>query len=572
MQNIHLETKTVGDIKGEFIVPSYQRGYRWGEKDVERLVNDILNNGPAPYCLQPIVVKKLGSKPDGTIQYELIDGQQRLTTLYLIYQYIHENSFGFLPEPAFSIEYKTRPESAEFLTNIDKSRSNENIDFWYMSKAYEKLNKLLAAKDKMTDINKYLAQNVNIIWYEVPTSEDGVSLFQRLNIGKIQLTASELVKALFLRDTPEDSVKEYQEEIALQWDNMERDLHDDDLWAFLTNKKTPKYATRIDLVLDLMAGKGENERDSLSTFFYFDNLAKSKRLYDVWKDIQKAFLQLKDWRYDHDLYHKIGYLIASESATLLDIYNDSKEVRKSEFKQRVDNKIRESLRKNDQPVDIEDLQYGKDNELIKRILLLFNVESVRTIDNEVQWFPFSKHKDGFWSLEHIHAQRSEGLNANSDRYKWLTAHISSLKGIIADLSEDDTRKAEIMDSVNEAEELVKVIESKSKKNIGNDFKTLQEKIVGQLSPKGETDTLHSIDNLALLDVSDNAALSNYVFDAKRNIIIDLDKQGRYIPYCTKMVFFKYYTPSDHVQVHFWGPEDRKAYEANIKTKLAYYLN
>lgn len=85
--NIILETKFVADIRGSFYIPSYQRGYRWSETEVVRLLDDIYQNGKKNYCLQPVVVRK---KED---QYELIDGQQRLTTLYLIYKYISKSCF-----------------------------------------------------------------------------------------------------------------------------------------------------------------------------------------------------------------------------------------------------------------------------------------------------------------------------------------------------------------------------------------------------------------------------------------------------------------------------------------------
>lgn len=86
--NIILETKFVADISGSFYIPSYQRGYRWSETEVVRLLDDIYQNGKKNYCLQPVVVRK---KED---QYELIDGQQRLTTLYLIYKYMTLGNYG----------------------------------------------------------------------------------------------------------------------------------------------------------------------------------------------------------------------------------------------------------------------------------------------------------------------------------------------------------------------------------------------------------------------------------------------------------------------------------------------
>ena len=121
---IKLETKLVGDIKGNFFVPSYQRGYRWSEIEVVRLLDDIyLTEGKRNYCLQPVVVRKNGER------YELIDGQQRLTTIYLIYRFMNEESFGFIDEPRFTLSYETREQSEDFLKSIDLSRKDENIDF-----------------------------------------------------------------------------------------------------------------------------------------------------------------------------------------------------------------------------------------------------------------------------------------------------------------------------------------------------------------------------------------------------------------------------------------------------------
>ncbi len=63
---------------------------------------------------------------------------------------------------------------------------------------------------------------------------------------------------------------------------------------------------------------------------------------------------------------------------------------------------------------------------------------------------------------------------------------------------------------------------------------------------------HSLANLALLEHSNNSALSNSTFDVKRNRIIEIDKTNAYIPVCTRHVFLKYYTPSEFNQMHFWG--------------------
>lgn len=243
MPEITLEAKLVGSIVGSFYVPSYQRGYRWGDEEVKRLLDDIYANESKSYCLQPIVVRNCEN------YYELIDGQQRLTTLYLIYKYMHDVSGGFLDEPKFELIYETRTKSKDFLAAIDMSRREENIDFWFICNAYDTISHWFTEKDKkstLTNINKYLDENVKVIWYEVDESQDATALFTRLNIGKIPLTSAELVKAMFLCKKPDDGSmeslrrmkdqleREKQEEISLQWDSIERELHNDSLWYFLT--------------------------------------------------------------------------------------------------------------------------------------------------------------------------------------------------------------------------------------------------------------------------------------------------------------------------------------------------
>lgn len=561
MSDIKLGTRLVGEISGKFVIPSYQRGYRWTEKEVKLLLDDILQNGANPYSLQPVVVRNHGD------YYELIDGQQRLTTIFLIYKYFRNASKGFFDDAKFSLAYETREQSEQYLDNIDMSRRDENIDFWFIANAYETITKFFEHRNKSdwTQLNNYFDNNVRVIWYEIPDNESAVDLFTRLNIGKIPLTSSELVKALFLRET-DNEIKKHQEEISLQWDNIERDLHDRRLWSFLSNEDGSKYSTRIDLLLDMMAAKKSDDREEYKTFFHFDDLAKeSGSLYKVWQDIHHTFLILKEWRYDHDLYHYIGYLIASGAITLTDLYHSTKNLKKSEFLTHLKQKIRESIAL---PPDktYDDLNYENGRPQIETLLLLFNVESVRTLDDGKQWFPFDKHKEANtnWSLEHIHAQQSKGLDTNEKIRIWLQDHIPSLLSTGKD-------KEDVSALIEKMEELISDIDENPKKaQVRDRFEEIQDAVTSMLSPAGG-EYIHSLGNLALLDCSDNAALSNYVFDAKRNIVVGWDKKGKYIPFCTKMAFFKYYTPSGDTQLHYWGAKDRMAYLTAINEKLAEYL-
>ena len=560
---IMLDTKLVGDIEGHFSVPSYQRGYRWGEAEVVRLLDDIYTTeGKRNYCLQPVVVRKNGEK------FEVIDGQQRLTTIYLIYRYMNQASNGFFTEPRFTLSYDIRDKSEEFLKSIDESRKEEYIDFWFICNAYESIKTWFESKgtkltSTITNVNKYFDENVKIIRYEVGPSEDAIGLFTRLNIGKIPLTSAELVKAMFLsKDSDKNMDKEKQEEISLQWDNIEKELHHDALWYFLTNRASVRYQTRIDLVLELISGKPEGNHDKYYTFFKFDEMRQSQKLEDIWRKIQQTFLILKDWFENHELYHKIGYLIAaSGKLTLQKIFDLSANKTKEEFKASLDSLIKESIFISG---NYSELSYEKalDQAKITRLLLLFNVESVRQNGEHSQWFPFDKYKFGkggkvVWSLEHIHAQQSEGMRTQEMWKEWLKLHIPSVQAV----SDNKTELIYSMKAAMSKEKLERA-----------EFDVIQQKVTELLSVKGNTEYLHSIANMAMLNSSDNAALNNSTFDVKRNVIVEMDKNGQYIPFCTKMVFLKYYTPSAENQLHFWGHADRVAYVNAINAVLKEFLS
>ncbi|MBE6662883.1 MAG: DUF262 domain-containing protein [Ruminococcaceae bacterium] len=551
---IKLETKLVGSIQGDFYIPSYQRGYRWGKDEVTRLLDDIYSNGNNNYCLQPVVVKRDGER------FELIDGQQRLTTLFILLQYI-KKEFKPRIDLKYSLTYETRLNSATFLQNIDPALANDNIDYFHIAQAYQTIDEWFRKQDDdvvaADDVYGYLVKHVKIIWYEVGEEEDAIGLFTRLNIGKIPLTSAELVKAMFLsRDNSKTMTREKQEEIALQWDNIEKELHNSSFWGFLSDKD---YQTRIDLILDLIANKPSNSKDKYFTFFYFDGLRGD--LDAIWKKIQHTFLILKDWYEDHNLYHQIGYLIASKDPnwTLQSIFSASVGKTKTNFASLLDDAIADTIKlKNG---NYADLSYEKPNDYarISRLLLLYNVETVRNIAGKSQRFPFDQFKStkgGAWSLEHIHAQQSEGMQKQEQWKKWLELHIPSVESL----------------QIDSAELIARMKDAIAKEKLERtEFEDIQDAVVAVLSAEGNVEFLHSIANLALLRTSDNAALNNSTFDVKRNEIIKMDKAGQYIPFCTRMVFLKYYTPSADNQLHFWGQADRVAYVNDINRVLGKYL-
>lgn len=572
------ETKGVLEIKGNFFVPDYQRGYRWGENEVKQLLDDIYENSQKKescaknYYLQPIVVKTIREG-----NYELIDGQQRLTTLYLILSCIKE----MLPKTFlnYEITYQTREDTCDFLKKIDVNKKEENIDFFFIANAYSTIYKWFGLDNEENNsmaiaINFYqtLFNSVKIIWYEPEDNVSGVDLFTRLNIGRIPLTNSELVRALFLSRNSDLTPAE-QLEIAAEWDSIEKELHQSSFWAFLTNYQPEDYPNRIDLLFDLMAGG--KSRDKYATFFYFNNKIKEgEKKQDVWKDIVAYFARLKEWYGNREVFHKVGFLVSvgNKDKALINLLNSTAGKKKDEVSVYLDSEIKEEIKE----VILGELTYQSKN--THQVLLLFNVLSVMNVKDESLRFPFDKYKNNAWSLEHIHAQNAEILNTTEKQKEWLSIHKEVLQSMVERenlenaIKEKGQQKSTIEAQIKKLRDLLNAIEKMEQQNsiVKAQFDELQKQVFSQLSNETGGDYLDSLANMALLNVGNNAALNNSVFEVKRRKIIEMDKAGAYIPYCTRMVFFKYYTPTPS-NLHFWGADDRGAYIKAIRETLKPYL-
>ena len=124
--------KSVSDLLGlRYFIPSYQRGYRWTEQQVEDLLNDI-NESKGKYCLQPLVVSKMSDERKNEcrldiskIWYEIIDGQQRLTTIFII--------CNLLSAEKKQIVYQTREETGKYLMTF--TTEQQNLDIYFMNQA-----------------------------------------------------------------------------------------------------------------------------------------------------------------------------------------------------------------------------------------------------------------------------------------------------------------------------------------------------------------------------------------------------------------------------------------------------
>ena len=332
-----IELKSISELSGmKFFIPDYQRGYRWTKELVNDFLDDIdefiKRNHGGFYCIQPLVVKKniikseeyceklkeLSHEDNNLIdstekllneysQWEVIDGQQRLTTIYILLKYLSSDKGN-----KYSIEYETREDSRSFLEKIDENKKGDNIDYHHICEANLKISKWFEEKeDYEKKFLEVLLENVKFIWYET-INEDPIKVFTRLNIGKISLTNSELVKALFLnksnfKTSDFQRIRLQQQEIAGEWDKIEYSLQSDEFWLFL-NKPSYDKPTRIDLILDLICEKNnlnlsDDEykkigNDEYRTFRYFYRWFKKEEnpnILECWGKIKLIFQTFNEW-------------------------------------------------------------------------------------------------------------------------------------------------------------------------------------------------------------------------------------------------------------------------------------
>jgi hypothetical protein len=279
--------------------------------------------------------------------------------------------------------------------------------------------------------------------------------------------------------------------------------------------------------------------------------------------------QLKEWYNDFDLFHHIGFLVATGTSvkSLLDIaMSTDNPIKKSEFRLKVLEMIRQRMifKVGEEEIDYAELNYEKHSEYIQYVLLLFNVETIRQKGDENIRFPFDRYKnEGTWSLEHIHAQNSESLKTNQEWKDWLEIHKKSLEG----LEVSSEGKKQIDDVISKMDVVISHIDEIGYKgSIRDEFNAVAPAVINILSDGDDKSQMHTLSNMALLTVGENATLNNSTFDVKRMKIIDMDKAGDYIPICTRNVFMKYYSSSD-TKLHFWSEEDRKGYISAMNNVL-----
>ncbi|MGY6521310.1 MAG: DUF262 domain-containing protein [Mongoliitalea sp.] len=597
MHTDYIDFRPISSLNGlHFVVKDYQRGYKWEEQQIRDLLDDLDNHNHGKYCLQPLIVHH--DKDD----IELIDGQQRITTIFLIFYYLLDQQF-------YKLSYQTRAKTKEFLdgdlyllkqyTSSDwksfrtENPAYDNVDIYFIFRVYKEIGKWFDEKNIHVDVflDKLLNQ-AHVIWYNTFSNSSSGQLvnpetiFLNLNAGKIPLTNSELIKALFILDIQKNFSGEIGKlkafELASDWDRIENQLQDDTFWSFICdNDYYDSLDTRIDLIIDLVNGVTtiNTDKDKKTSYRIYDKLFQEGEKLD-WQVIKQSFNKIEEWYFDKEIYHYIGFLIVTRLEKLSSIVKFSKGQTKEKFKEFLADKIREQFSKTkkegDQKIPIyktENLHYEKYRAACQHVLLLLNIKDYLNRSSQEK-FPFDLYLKEKWSVEHINPQNPRGFKTIREVKEWLDSYSHYFKEN-ADANQTDLiEKIEFLShSFNRKRDLdSKFADFRFEKEEREIYDQVIEKITDELS-------LHEIGNLCLLDRNTNSKLGNRVFLEKRKAIMEIYFKERsnektiYIPNCTKDVFLKVFSKNNSsITDTIFGLNDMHDYTRHISHQLSnFYL-
>jgi|26BtaG_2_1085354.scaffolds.fasta_scaffold00259_2 uncharacterized protein with ParB-like and HNH nuclease domain len=583
-----------------FRIDAYQRGYRWDTAQVYSLLTDIDEFTPefqSFYCLQPLVIRKI----DDTT-YELIDGQQRTTTISLILMYFKSKSYQLLyttrntedsginsfieripilPIPEFSI-----PEGIDSFGEIDNIIFNfwkENIivdspeintvDNFYFYKNYVVISNWFNQFDaEAIEIFKHkLYHQTKVIWYVEDDASDDKQIIEKFinfNEGKIELEQAELIKALFVLDiakTPNSVQRQYEEnQFADDWNLIEHQMSDQKFWQFVTsNKNDENLANKINLLFQLHYGFGKTE-DKFYNYRKYENAFKNNVESNKpdWANITQLYNNLEEWFFDRTSYHLIGTIIHLTNfniSKVLEIANNSST--KTVFRNKLRGLISDEFSK--EKYGLEKIKYG-DNAVFK-MLFLYNIALTETEDLET-FFPFYRfYETKSWNIEHILAKNDDGLDS-FEEFNNFYLDIQNLMNVSTDEDINQENKIIILELL---EELKLQITENKKGDCKKKIKEINVKIV-------EFFNVDDFNNLCLLDQSTNIKVGKKPFRRKRDIILELDEEIKidadaYIPIGTKNVFLKKSTNSSAFQIDYWSIRDRDLYLKMVKSTITKFL-
>ena len=637
-----------------FYIPSYQRGYRWTEKQVGDLLRDLLcfandfaNEGKEKkqdqfYCLQPVIARPITDEDklksmfgteynEGILSHgvwEIIDGLQRLTTIFLLYKYLLDQK-GWNAETLkeeedgkelYHIYYATRDGSTKFLEGLtmktikdnDEDILRDNVDYFHMANAFKYISEWIKTDGKTINIRYQLGGSLDnirnsffkllngmsdtkggslqILWYEIAEvkEKNNIKEFQKINTGKIRLTDAELIKGLFLLKKNFTSGDKYikQSELALEWEYIENTLHANNFWYFL-QKKGYDMPNRIDLLFNLIYKKNalkeipETEWDA--KIKEIDAQLMDTRQSEIFRFYYNRF----EGKMGEDLQHEVAIAwdeVMELFRTLDDwfctpsIYNYI-----GLLSQCGEDLCRLVLHFEYMP----ETTCRDDFEKYLKKRISYHLRGAKVDDENKQILnTYDKDHDTIYKLLltlniHLLNEQNKKLESESDVYKfpfdvlsaqnWDIEHIDSFHTNALKKEKDkrdwiETAMADRKDELKDDE--IAVLKQKLDENALDDVINILKKNAQEVD--ADEEIKNTIGNLTLLDAATNRMYGNSLFCTKRRIIIERIKQGVFVPIATQYIFAKFFDEKG-TNRSLWTKEDMEAYHKYIYEALKEYI-
>jgi len=570
--------------KDYYNIPVYQRGFKWKPSTVTKLLDDINNfkpDGDKFYCLQNIT---LVPHKEANV-FNVVDGQQRLTTLVVVLSYLGQKDL-VLKKVRFP-EKSIREETNRFLNEIialdgnglletnwdDYIESNNNFDhqdIFYLFSAYHAINEWFVINNvnKEAFLDK-LENHVRLIANSISDDSKEEKIFGNLNSKRIPLDGADLVRAILItrvayeegqRDSNVKNIVRVNErrvrigweldEINNWWSRKEVSSYFKKFISIKSDEindgnkifKEDKYP--INLLLLLFAEK--KGRSKLTLEFIEENNNDTLGLY---KELLKLHNTLKDWFYDRDIYHLLGFLFFQSKIKFKDLWeswNDFDETR-FEFKQYLKSKIKTVIFNgtDDNSIFNDSTNwYENEKESLVKILVLLDIYW-STKDNQSFLPSFAFEKYGH-DIEHIFPQNPK--------------EIKDKKGYIEFLIENKFAKANNK-LLNEFDNQLDNLDFQKRVD------EYIQKYIGQIKT-------NSIGNLVLLDASKNRSIGNNPYSVKRAALVDDINRGTYMRPHTLKVFVRYFDlgKSENLDSKHWTNTDIEANAKAIEKTLSDFLN
>lgn len=549
--------------KGFYIAP-YQRGFKWG-KYVGIMLQDIFNacekDSDKDYYLNFISIKE--AEIDGNQYIELIDGQQRITTIALFWSIIYrdKDSLGIMLSPNYDgidcdltskiLISRQGSTPMKSLLDLQENVPDTQDNFYLRDAIKEIISFLKDLKSKNYNFQKYLnyfSNHVKIIINEENQGISAAEIFGNLNSNKVDLTETYLVKGLLLslasRDTDNKEQKRYREIMETRtvmgrlWDEIYywTDSLPIKLFFFGATYSANKSFHPMDLLIELTADELKIEIDNTSSDPYpvFNSLYRQINKYELANKFLEA-LKTRFWflkrlyeSRNNSIYNLLGLLLYFNGNNLL----KRLEVLKVLSSKKDDDEIFKYLKEKHllilQSINVEDLIYKKsDLDIYKVLLTISALDDNLGIYTRFNFFNFLNSSEG-WSIEHIFPQNIT-ISKQSKQYldNWIETILNDRT-----IKKDDVEKfKEITNKIFQLED--NEDDTSTLEQLRQEATHLFEVIVEMLDI--ETD---SIGNLVLLGLVDNIRLSNTLFEEKKYRLLSYIGKGSFVPEHTFSVFNK----------------------------------